>query len=106
MPSRLSSIPPRPDTADDMGKTRHVRLSNDLVDMISWLAHIEGGSAAQIIDPLVRQAITARYEGIRPLVEGIIRAKEEKSKRSLQATHDLLKKQQEESDRKSKRRKR
>lgn len=43
------------------GGTRQVKLPEDLVQMVQWLARVERRTAAQIIDPLARPEVEARY---------------------------------------------
>lgn len=52
-----------------------VRVADDIADMLSWLSDIEGTNIADILDPLVRPQVTARFERIRPTVEAIKAAK-------------------------------
>lgn len=54
-----------------------VRLYSDVADMIGWIVKVEGGSAAQVVDPLIRPQIVSRYERIKPLVERIKKSQEE-----------------------------
>lgn len=51
----------RPKKADGDRGTRHVRVFEDLADMIGWIYHFEGGSVAQILDPLLREQVATRY---------------------------------------------
>lgn len=68
--------PPKEDGSGD-GKARMVRLQNDIADMISWIVKLEGGTAAQLLDPLIRGPIKARYKRIEPQVKKIKQAQEE-----------------------------
>jgi hypothetical protein len=43
------------------GGTRQVKLPEDLVQMMQWLTRLEGGTLAQIIDPLVRPEVEKRF---------------------------------------------
>ncbi len=68
--------PPKENGSGDT-KAKMVRLSNDLAGMISWIVKLEGGTASQLLDPLIRGPIQARYAKIKPQVEKIKRAQEE-----------------------------
>lgn len=57
-------------------ETRQIRVSGDLADMLGWIVRLEGGSAPQIIDPLVRPEIEARYKRIESFVEKVKAADE------------------------------
>ena len=61
-----------------------VRMHSDLADMIGWICRVQGGTAALLIDPLVRPQITARYKQIETVVESIKKLEESvKQKGSL-----------------------
>lgn len=68
--------PSKEDSSGDAG-TRMVRLYNDVADMVGWIVELEGGTAAQLLDPLIRAAILARYKRIEPQVIKIKKAREE-----------------------------
>ena len=51
--------------------TRLVRVNADLADMIAWIVRIQGGTAAQLLDPLLRPFVHAKFEQIKPMVEQI-----------------------------------
>lgn len=68
---------PTKDDGSGDGKARMVRLQNDMADMISWIVKLEGGTAAQLLDPLIRGPIKARYKRIEPQVKKIKQAQEE-----------------------------
>lgn len=68
--------PPKEDGSGDAG-TRMVRLYNDVADMIGWIVELEGGTAAQLLDPLIRGPIIARFERIKPQVQKIKKARDE-----------------------------
>lgn len=57
--------------------SRMVRLPEDLADMVSWLASIEGVTVAQIIDPLVRPVVSKRYADKYPAIRAIKKAKDD-----------------------------
>lgn len=61
----------RPKKADGDQATKHVRLFEDIAEWVGWIVRIEGGSSSQLLDPLVRAPILARYKKIEHLVEEI-----------------------------------
>lgn len=63
---------PKPPEADD-GSTKQIRVFADIAEMISWIVRIEGGSAALLLDPLIRPTIRAKFEVIRKDVEELKR---------------------------------
>jgi hypothetical protein len=42
--------------------TKMVRINADLVNMLSWIARLESISTAQLIDPLIRGPVEARFK--------------------------------------------
>jgi hypothetical protein len=52
-----------------------VRLASDLARMVKWICEIEKLRAHELLDPLVRPQITARFERIREKAEEIERIK-------------------------------
>lgn len=60
----------RPKNPDDLA-SRQVRVSADLAEMIGWIVRIQGGTVAQLVDPLIRPQISARYAALRPAIEAI-----------------------------------
>lgn len=56
-------------------RTRQVRTYEDIADMLAWINEIEGENVADIIDPLIRDGVTARFDRIRPTVDAIKAAK-------------------------------
>jgi hypothetical protein len=56
--------------------TKMVRLPTDLAEKLGWLVRLskEKKTAAQIVDPMIRPQIEARYEKIRAEVEDIKRS--------------------------------
>jgi hypothetical protein len=78
----------RPKKPDEEG-TRSVKLNADLVEMIKWIVHITkrdrpGYSAAQLVDPLLRPQIMARYKVIEQDVEKIKRAEASASEKATE----------------------
>lgn len=43
------------------GKTTFVRIAPDLAAMISVIAWLEGNSCRELIDPILREPLTARF---------------------------------------------
>lgn len=60
----------RPRDGEEKG-SKLIRVNDDLAEMISWLVRVKGGTAATIVDPLLRPQITRRYETISQHVEKI-----------------------------------
>lgn len=56
--------------------TRQIRVYDDLADMIGEILDVEGGTAAALIDPLVRPQVSAKHEQLRSEIEKIRKAKE------------------------------
>lgn len=55
---------------DDAEKGTHqIRVHADLGEMISWIIRVEGGKTAQLLDPMLRAQIVARYEKYRDEIE-------------------------------------
>lgn len=63
--------------------TRQVRLADDLVEKLVWIADIEDRSISDFVDPLLRPAVEAAYAKIRATVLKIQAARDER--RALQA---------------------
>jgi hypothetical protein len=51
--------------------TGTVRVNGDLAYMISWICELEEIKSPQLMDPLIRPQILARFEKHRETVEGI-----------------------------------
>lgn len=73
---RTRGRPPKPEDES----VRAIKLHSDLVEMISWIVKLKGGSAATLVGPLIRAQIEARYEQVKPQVEKIKRAQAEVKK--------------------------
>jgi hypothetical protein len=82
-----------------MGKARakgddkashQIRVNADLGEMIAWIVRVEETTTAQLLDPMLRAQIVARYKKIEAAVEEIKAAEqalakvEEEAKASLQ----------------------
>jgi hypothetical protein len=61
----------RPRKEEGERGTTHIRAFDDIAEWVRWIVRVEGGSSAQLIDPLVRAPLKARYDRIAHLVEGI-----------------------------------
>jgi hypothetical protein len=61
----------RPKKSDGDQATRHVRLFEDLAEWVSWIVRVEGGSSAQILDPLLRAPLYARFKKHEKVIEAI-----------------------------------
>lgn|SRR5574338_127697 len=72
MPKRI-----RPKRADGQQGTDHARLFADIVDMVSWIVRVEGGSSAQLLDPMIRPQVTARYAKHKPVIDKLKAAEDE-----------------------------
>lgn len=69
--------------------TRMVRLQTDLADMIGWIVRItkktdSGFTAAELVDPLLRPQILARYKLIEADVEKIKKAEASASEKAAE----------------------
>lgn len=58
VPKPTAGRPPRDE--GDRG-TRQIRVFEDLGEMISWIIRVEGGTTANLLDPMIRAQILARY---------------------------------------------
>lgn len=67
----------RPTTGEGDRGTRQVRVMEDIAEMCGWIVRVEGGTTAQLLDPMVRAEIEARYERHRAAIEKIRAAEEE-----------------------------
>jgi hypothetical protein len=56
--------------------TRQIRVYDDLADMIGEIIDVEGGTAAALIDPLLRPQISAKHRQLEPEIQKIRKAKE------------------------------
>ena len=80
----------RPKKSEGEKGTRHVRVFEDIADMLGWVYHFreQAGhreSVAQIVDPLIRAQVAAMYEPYRAAVEAI-QAAERAAREAGQAT--------------------
>lgn len=65
--------------------TRMVRINDDLADMLSWVARVEGGTVAQLVDTILRPQIIAKYQKYEPVIRAIQKAEAELEKAKKQA---------------------
>lgn len=53
--------------------TTHVRVFADIAEMIGWIVRVEKkdqrGGSAQLLDPLIRPQIKAKYERYAPIID-------------------------------------
>lgn len=61
----------RPRKEEGERGTRQIRAFEDIADMLGWICHFEGGSVAQILDPMLRAQVAARYAPYAGAVEAI-----------------------------------
>lgn len=61
----------RPKKGAEAGSTATLRVFSDLAEMIGWIVRLDGVSSANLLDPLIRPQISARYETIRKDVDAI-----------------------------------
>ena len=66
----------RPKRADETGGTTMIRVNADLAEMIAWVARLENTTAAQLVDPLVRAPVSAKYARHTVAIEKIKKAEE------------------------------
>lgn len=82
-------------------ETQQVRVFPDLGEMISLIVRIEGVKTANLLDPMIRPQVTARYNRLRPAVEKILAAEkelervEQEAKRSVAQDTQQKRKRQE-----------
>jgi len=58
------------------GGAKNLRLPEDLVQMMVWIARIERRTAAQVVDPLVRREVERRYAELYPVITAIRKAED------------------------------
>lgn len=63
---------------EPMGEaTRQVRVFEDMGEMISWIVRVEGGTTANLLDPMIRVQIEAKYAKHRAVIDKIKAADDE-----------------------------
>lgn len=69
----LEKVLTMPDKAREKKGTTHVRLFTDLAEMIGWIVRVEKKTgkdgAAQLLDPMIRAQVTARYNKYLPHIQ-------------------------------------
>ena len=55
--------------------SRLARIPGDLAAMLSGIVEVEGGTIAEIVDPLIRPEVTRRFREVKPTLDKIRRAK-------------------------------
>lgn len=53
----------------DEKTTHQIRVNADLGEMIAWIARVEDMTTAQLLDPMVRAQIQARYKKHEAVIE-------------------------------------
>jgi hypothetical protein len=61
--------------------TKHVRINNDLQEMLSWVLKVTGESSAQVLDPHIRGPITGLYNKHKSAID-TLKAAHRKAKKS------------------------
>lgn len=69
----------RPKKLTDDDQTTHVRLKKDLADMIRVVSRLKGKQVAQLLDPILRPAITGMYAALGPAIAAIEKAESPKA---------------------------
>lgn len=61
--------------ADDGDRGTHqIRVHSDLGEMISWIIRVEGGTTANLLDPMLRAQILTRFERYKDEIEELKKA--------------------------------
>lgn len=78
----------RPKKADGPAKTKHVRINDDLADMLSWILKAMGKewSSARLLDPHIRGPIKALYRDNEEAINILKRSQEKARKKRSEAT--------------------
>ena len=72
----------RPTKEEGSAETRMIRIHGDLAEMIGWIVELQGLKTANLLDPLLRPAILARYKQIEPEVLAIKKLRDAARKKS------------------------
>lgn len=72
--------------------TKHVRLFEDIVDMVGWIVRVEGGSSAQLLDPMIRAQVTAKYRRHEDVINRMRAAEQELRRLEEEARSYVVKK--------------
>jgi hypothetical protein len=52
---------PRGRPKGEEGGTKHLRMYDDVVKMVTWIVRIRGGTSASYLDPILRARVTEDY---------------------------------------------
>jgi hypothetical protein len=63
--------------------TKHVRIAGDLADLLGWVVFVEGGTAAEELDPIIRPIITERFAVIRPAVARLMKMQKKRAEQTV-----------------------
>lgn len=81
----------RPRKEEPPQETRQVRVFTDIAEMLSWIVRIEGGSTANLLDPLIRGPILARFKTHEDVVTKIRAAEDEARRLTIEAVESAKK---------------
>lgn len=72
------------------GSNRAIRLPEQVVEMISWIARVEGITAAQVVMPMIAKQLSDRYKRLEPEILRIKQAEDAATRKaaSLATTTD------------------
>jgi hypothetical protein len=59
----------RPKKLTDEDRTTHVRMKQDLAEMLRWVARVQNQNVADLVDPLLRPQIISRYAARLDLIQ-------------------------------------
>lgn len=74
----------------DEKSTHQIRVNADLGEMIAWIARVEDTTTAQLLDPMLRAQIQARYKRHEVVIdklktaEAALRTAEEEARKAIQ----------------------
>ena len=72
----------RPTKEEGAAETKLIRVHGDVAEMIGWIVELQGIKTANLLDPLIRPAVLARYKQIEPEVEAVKKLREAARKKS------------------------
>ena len=76
---------------DGEAGTRQVRVFEDVGEMISWIVRVEGVKTSNLLDPMIRAQVTARYQKHKEVIEKIRAAEEALERVETEAKQGLRK---------------
>lgn len=79
--ARPKKRPLSPGETPPVDGSRQVRVAADLAKMIGKIVAIDGGTSAQLLDPLIRPQITSRFLEVESTAAKIDKLKEEARKK-------------------------